>query len=245
MLEDRPLVSGVMVTGKSPERRSLAMAAITSFRQQTYPHKELVIINDGDSPLLTADLDGVREIRVPQKHTLGELRNLGLHHSRGQFIWQVDDDDWRHPTCLEQQLAAEAQTGSAVLLRYQIRYDAEYNTAVVWKWNYVSVPGIPGTVLHPNRPGLAYRDEGRAEDDHFLQDHFANNIVVLDNSPQLGLSHLYIRFFHGRNTWDRRHVMGRAAGQKNVWSLPTGTAEYLREVLITHYREPLPFVLRR
>jgi glycosyltransferase involved in cell wall biosynthesis len=232
-----PQITAVMVTGKDPARNWLARASVESFKQQTYIHKDLLIVNDGGVPLLTDDHDErIRELMVPKQDTLGDLRNIGIDEAKGSWIMQWDDDDWSHPARMRYQMESAGDRGWPVLLRYQVRYSFTNNAAKVWKWNYPSTPGIPGTILHPRLPSCKYRSEGKAEDEHFLNDHFGDAITVLNNK---WYAHYYIRVYHGNNTWDERHVMADKAGPRgtNNWNgLGAAARNYLSIILDEEYK---------
>jgi glycosyltransferase involved in cell wall biosynthesis len=87
-----PIVSCLMPTGG---RRELVALSIACFRAQTYPARELIIVDDGHDQV--ADLcDGpsVRHMRVAPQTTIGEKRNLAMEVARGAIFMQWDDDDW-------------------------------------------------------------------------------------------------------------------------------------------------------
>lgn len=226
---EQPLVTAVMIAGL-PHREKFTRAAVQSFRSQTYDNKELLILNDG-TPIRLSDTN-VREVNPEPGLTLGELRNIGLQHAHGEFVIQWDNDDFYHPKRIETQMNARFH-GSCVLLRSQIRYSFLSNSAITFNWKYASVPGIPGSILHPNEPGLFYRSERRAEDDHFIQDNFQDRVLVVENQLNR-LSHLYLRFYHGNNTWDERHVMGNATPGR--WATDPDARDYLKQILKTQYQ---------
>ena len=85
------------------------------------------------------------------------------------------------------------------------------------------------------RRGRVTRSEKRAEDDHFIEDHFSGNVTVLENSPAREQAHYYVRFYHGGNTWDERHVMGERG--PGGWDLEQGTQTYLKNLLQYEYQE--------
>ena len=91
-----PLVSCVMPTFN---RRSFIPLALTCFRSQTYPNKELVVVDDGSDSVgdLLSGLRDVHYVRVPRRMTIGAKRNLGCREGRGEIIAQWDDDDWYAP----------------------------------------------------------------------------------------------------------------------------------------------------
>jgi glycosyltransferase involved in cell wall biosynthesis len=87
--------------------------AITSVLQQTYPHTEIIVIDDGSSdtsPDIVKRLAEISPDRINLQHQdhLGPYpaRNLGLRHARGDFIAFLDADDWWHKDCLEKLLNA-------------------------------------------------------------------------------------------------------------------------------------------
>ena len=232
-----PTVTAIMITGKHASRHDLAMASVSSFERQLYRNKDLLIINDGDEPLHTHGVPlNVREIQVPKGMTLGELRNIGLTEATGDLVMQWDDDDWSHPVRMGYQARAWMQNPTnAVLLRWQVRYSFVSDSAVEWAWTdkHPTIPGIPGTILHANTPELKYRSEKKAEDDYFLEDNFQGKMTVLQNSPTRGQVHYYVRFYHGGNTWDEKHVMGdQPAG---AWNVSADTETYLKKLLHFEY----------
>lgn len=117
----QPLVTAVMITGKSPDRRELALAAVRDFQAQTYPRRELLAINDSGTPWFS-DVLTVREIVLQRRASLGELRNVATNNALGDLIIQWDDDDrYRNDRIAVQ--VAHWRPGIANVLRRQIRRD--------------------------------------------------------------------------------------------------------------------------
>lgn len=209
-----PLVTAVMVTGKTPHHEALAYASVVDFARQTWPDRELVVINDG--PYSLAGLcEGLREVRVPPGKTLGELRNIGLEQARGDWIIQWDDDDRHHPDRIRQQMEA-AQPGRPVTLRRQLRYHTQTRRTLLHERR--GPFGIEGTVLHP-KTEVRYPPQRRSEDSEFIR--CLPRPIVLDNHPSL-----YVRQYHGHNTWHEQHVMtgrpwrGSVAALLLSWAQP-------------------------
>lgn len=218
-----------MVTGRDATRQALANAAVCCFTRQTYTDSELVIINDG-VPLFTATPpQRIREVRILRsKHTtLGDLRNVGLAESRGDLLIQWDDDDWHHPRRIELQAQAWSK-GAAVLLRRQYRYNLLTGAAIIY-----DLPlGIHGTILHERHAGAKYPSLRKQEDTLFLK-HFKERVVI-DTTPSL-----YIRLYHGANTWDEAHVMGLSPEQARLCRPVTDATEqsFLKRTVTANYSE--------
>lgn len=190
-------------------RARLARRAIACFAAQTYADTELVIVDDGDvdyGPLLR-DLPPERVIyhRLPRSagRTLGELRNLSLDLARGDFIAQWDDDDWYHPTRLERQIAAIGAGADACLIAATLMH---LDTPAWFDRPYVGrLPaGVPGTIVHRRSDSARYPAERRGEDTVYL-DHWRGRIARLPASE----AGLFIRCFHGSNTWEAEHFLRR------------------------------------
>jgi hypothetical protein len=96
-----PLVSCICATyNRPPEKQHLIEEAIESFLRQTYPNKELILLNDCPGQELICDAPGVRVINVSARYkTLGEKYDAAVGFSHGELIAPWDDDDislpWR------------------------------------------------------------------------------------------------------------------------------------------------------
>lgn len=102
---DLELVSAVCLAYDLPRRQTVLEESIESFLRQTYPHKELVIVNDTPGLVIECDAPGVRIINVPPCATLGDKYNAGVEAARGTLICSWDDDDislpWRMSLSVE------------------------------------------------------------------------------------------------------------------------------------------------
>lgn len=88
-----PLVSCIMPTR---DRRSFIPDALRGFLAQDYPNLELIIVDDGTDQvqdLLPPD-DRITYVRMGNRETLGEKRNIACHFASGDFVVHFDDDDW-------------------------------------------------------------------------------------------------------------------------------------------------------
>ncbi len=232
------LVSCVMITGKDPRRRPLMLAALKSFQLQTYEPRELIIVQDAGEPPTRAEIgehaSRVLTVQVPEKKTLGELRNVGLDTALGGYIVQWDDDDWSAPWRLESQMrVAAANPGAAVTLSHQVRYSFLRDSAFVWgnpRQGNGQRMGIPGTILHP-RTDLRYAAAGKHEDSWFLESWPKVSICYNPHRP-----HTYLRFAHDSNTWSASHIMRNLAEKHRTRLLTPDVNCYLQEVLDQYYQ---------
>ena len=108
----KPLISCTMIT---KNRWNLCKRAISCFKNQTYTHKQLVIVSDGKDEYnnkiieFISNCPNIKIIIInPQKYedkspTLGHLRNISLDNADGEYIVQWDDDDISHNSRIEKQ----------------------------------------------------------------------------------------------------------------------------------------------
>jgi glycosyltransferase involved in cell wall biosynthesis len=85
--------------------------AIQSVLDQTYPHAEIIVVDDGstdDTPQLVGAF-GPR-VTLIRQHNQGvaAARNAGLRAARGEFAAFLDQDDWWRPEKLAQQVTCFA-----------------------------------------------------------------------------------------------------------------------------------------
>ena len=92
---------------------SFVAEAISSVLQQTYPHVEVIVVDDGSddaSPEIIKNLAETQPDRITLMHQDHKgpypARNLGLRYARGNYIAFLDADDWWRADCLEKLLAA-------------------------------------------------------------------------------------------------------------------------------------------
>lgn len=205
----RPKVSCLMVTA---DRRRFVRRALLCYRRQTYPRRELVIVDDGNEPLddLLAGFppDEVRYHRLAKGpgNVLGRLRNISLELARGDLCANWDDDDWYHPDRLDLQVAAiEDGARSCSLAAALVHIDA----APYSRDAFVSPfrRGVPGSLIYPRSGAARHPEVRRGEDDAFLDEWRKAGHRRLDASH----AGLMIRCYHGANTWDIGHFRGRLA----------------------------------
>jgi glycosyltransferase involved in cell wall biosynthesis len=104
----QPLISVIMACYNAA---SYVEEAVTSVLRQSYPHTEVIVVDDGSrdtSPDIVKRLMAAHPDRVRLKHLKHSgpypARNLGLKHARGDYIAFLDADDWWREDCLEKLL---------------------------------------------------------------------------------------------------------------------------------------------
>ncbi|HAU5563090.1 TPA: glycosyltransferase [Serratia fonticola] len=107
-------------------REDTITAAISSVLAQTYPHFELIVIDDGSSDS-TADVvqsfddERVRLIAGPGRSGVSEARNIGLRAVKGELIAYLDSDNTWQPEYLTAMVAALHHSSHA-----QAAYSGQY-----------------------------------------------------------------------------------------------------------------------
>ena len=107
-MENQPLVSVIM---PCYNMEKYIAYTIESVQRQTYPHWELLIVDDASTDK-TADIvkshqnldDRIRFFVKPEHSGIADTRNLCIQMAKGRFLAFLDSDDLWHPEKLEQQL---------------------------------------------------------------------------------------------------------------------------------------------
>ncbi len=196
---EAPLVSALMVT---KDRPALAACSIECFRRQTWPARELVIVDDGADDALAdrvraLDDPAIRHVRLPPEGLpLGTLRNRALAEARGELVCQWDDDDLFHPQRIALQVAALRALGGAacVLHRETLWWPLDGRVAVsrgrLWE-----------NSLLARRASLPrYPELRRGEDTPVIEALAAAGSLAVVDEPRL-----HVSLVHGGNTFPPAH----------------------------------------
>lgn len=127
ILADRQVLSSSDGTGSSQAKISIIMPTyrrghtlqrtIESIQRQTYPHWELIIVdNAGDVDLVPQDAR-IRIYRHAERASAAYARNEGLRYASGELVCFFDDDDVMFPTYLERFAQAFATHPRAKMVR--------------------------------------------------------------------------------------------------------------------------------
>jgi glycosyltransferase involved in cell wall biosynthesis len=140
---------------------------------------------------------------------LGDLRNLSIEAASGDWCMTWDDDDWHHPTRMENQMKFRQEDHLTTYV-WQVRCSLTNMCAF-----YDKMPtGQQMSVLYPRSLPVRYESLEVREDTKFMN-WFSSRVVRIDNHlANLGCDPTqYVRFYHGRNIWDFGHMMNGSDGQ--------------------------------
>lgn len=106
MNEHKPLVSVIITTYN---RSDILPRAIDSVLSQTYENIEIILVDDcsGDNTkeIIENNYKGKLKYLINEKNVgLAASRNVGINHSKGDFVSFLDDDDEILPTKIEKQV---------------------------------------------------------------------------------------------------------------------------------------------
>ena len=110
----RPLVSIIMATYRRPHTIYRTVAQIVA---QTYPHWELIVVNNARTGDYHFDDPRIRVFRHAHRASASYARNQGIQHATGELLCFFDDDDDPAPTYLERFVSAFEQNPNARLVR--------------------------------------------------------------------------------------------------------------------------------
>jgi glycosyltransferase involved in cell wall biosynthesis len=198
------MVSCIMPTWN---RRLFVSLALACFSAQTWPSKELIVVDDGDDGLkdVVSCVPGVRYIRVARRASIGAKRNAACEAARGEFIAHWDDDDWYSPNRLQRQLEPLI-ANTHDLTGFTNSYLLEMPAGSFWNTSFdvhrrMFVGDIHGGTIVYRRElwlnGSKYPDVSLAEDAAVIKRaiQLGKRILRLDNRGEF----VYLR--HGHNTW--------------------------------------------
>jgi glycosyltransferase involved in cell wall biosynthesis len=199
-----PLVSCIMPTYN---RRSFVPLALAAFDAQDYPHRELLVIDDGSDPVgdLVEGRAGVRYVRLDRRATIGAKRNLACAQAAGAIIAHWDDDDWYASDRLRYQVMPIAR-GETDITGLENAFVLELPDGVFWTTRAalhqrMFVGDVHGGTLVYRKTlldaGLRYPDVSLAEDAALLTQALrrGQRLARLRNRGAF----VYVR--HGNNAW--------------------------------------------
>jgi hypothetical protein len=202
--DSQPLVSCIMPTYN---RRPFIPLALARFREQSYPNRELIIVDDGTDAIgdLVRHEPAVRYVRLDRRTTIGAKRNLACARARGEIVAHWDDDDWYSVDRLARQ-AAPIVRGEADVTGLENRFVLQMPVGRFWTTNRhlhrsMFVCDVHGGTLVFRRSiwtsGVRYPEIDLAEDAAFVRAAVGRGrrLVKLENDGTF----VYVR--HNSNAW--------------------------------------------
>jgi hypothetical protein len=200
-----PNVSVVLCTRDRPGFLSLALEC---YRRQTYPARELIVVDSGsvhhaDEEAVAAA--GGRVVRVPPDTPLGAKLNRGVAEAGGPICQKWDDDDWYAPQFLETQVAAFLGHSAAVCrpaigyMTHALWLDMARWRIITWFEHYLS--GATLVFARQDWEACPFREIRRCEDFWFLADQLALGLSAVP--VHAGACYIYVR--HAPSGSDRGH----------------------------------------
>ena len=182
--------------------------AIALFRRQTYPNRELIIVDDGadaiadlipDEATLRGEGAAIRYVRLDGRRTLGQKRNFGVEAAQGPIIAHWDDTAWCAPWRLSYQLGALVQReADGCGLDSLLQYDPPAGAAWLSGRPTGPEPALYGGTLCYRQTLWAARpfDEGEDSDNDaaFLRDRPDARLIALPSITWL------VDIIHGEDT---------------------------------------------
>lgn len=190
---DVPLVSAIMLAGHTalPD----ILAAIDCFRQQTYPYKELIIVNNAKSQFDAASLNiqaqrDVAFVDTPMPFFAGMARNYGIATANGRILAQFDPDYWYAPNRLEAQIATLVQEeANVVVLASTLQYSFVSGRA---SYQQNDRNAVLGTMLYVRPNGIDYPNIDKQEELGLLEKfQQAEAKIVAVPNPELACKFCY------------------------------------------------------
>lgn len=111
--------------------RDYLRKCLDSVAAQTYPHLEVIIVNDG-SPDDSLQIIQEYTAQYPNFHCYtienrgqGGARNYGVEHATGEYFAFLDSDDYIAESCIERLMTAAVETDSDMVMCncYDVRED--------------------------------------------------------------------------------------------------------------------------
>jgi glycosyltransferase involved in cell wall biosynthesis len=203
---DPPLVSVILTTRDRPRLLSVALRC---YQHQSYPNRELIVVDDGAS--FPADAEAVaalggRLLREAPGTPLGTKLNRGVEVANGRLCQKMDDDDWYAPGFLEAMVSSLFESWS-VVCRPTLAFLAGFLFFDLARWEVrQSLPNnIPGATLLFAREDWQrreFRALSQDEDVWFLVDQVGAGLTPLP--VQAMETFLAVR--HGGGARDRGHT---------------------------------------
>jgi glycosyltransferase involved in cell wall biosynthesis len=179
-----PLVSVILTTRDRP---NFIRTALACYQHQTYGHRELIVVDDGDRhPVALSLLEplGAKLVRADPGTPLGSKLNLGCAEAGGALCQKMDDDDWYGPLFLERMVSTFLESAWQSTCRPAIAFLTPFLffDLVRWEVRRSVENNVPGaTFLFPRIDWMErpFRPLPGDEDVWFLLDQIRNGTKMV------------------------------------------------------------------
>ena len=146
----------VSIIVRTKDRPHLLKEALKSLRHQSYPHLEIILVNDGEKDLSRLVQEtknhglNVKYIQHPQSRGRSAAANTGLRAAEGAWIGFLDEDDLLLPQAVEALVKAGTETSAPLiygksrvireekdLVRFERNYGRPFNRSLFLFENYI------------------------------------------------------------------------------------------------------------
>ena len=161
-------ISAIMPTRGRP---AFAARALVCFLSQTYPDKELVIVDDADAPSFPTPPtgEGILYHRLMRRMTIGAKRNLACARSNGDVICHWDDDDFSLPGRMADQIARLEQARVLVTGYHSMLFCDESGRSWMYRGDQHYALGTSLMYAREFWRANPFPDENEGEDNAFVR----------------------------------------------------------------------------
>lgn len=225
-----PTVTAILVFSDRNRLRR-ARKAVNQFVAQSYPNKQIVIVNASDLDITNVPHKQVLELKWngDANPSVGAMRNFAIDNAEGDLLFPFWDDDDVYDRDLLAFLVACDNAKGGVMLRSQVRVDIKNSVA----YSHVEPDGIPNTLLC-QKTAARFEEKTGGEDFAFVQRYWALKSMVVDNSAW-PLNTLLMRVHDGNNVRTAADFMvgHDQPDMYGKWELGANEAEHMKAVLAT------------
>lgn len=209
------MVSAIMPTRG---RTGWATDAVRMFLAQTWPAKELVIIDDRNDPsFLHGCTDPTVKYWIEPSFNIGMKRNLAISRSVGAIVMHWDSDDIYAPERMAEQANLLIETGADLVGYYAMEFIDVAGPRYLYRANCAYAIGVSQTYWMETWQTRPFQLLETGEDSAFL---VGRNIVCCPAKNRI------IARIHSGNTSDKRRWIGLAPQQWHRIDGPLTEAEW-------------------
>jgi glycosyltransferase involved in cell wall biosynthesis len=215
-----PKISCLLVTAK--DRFEYFKRSYNCYLDQTYPNKELLIVNEGPKDYqekiknYIIEREDIKTVFLDGFYSLGSLRNISIALSSGDIFVQWDDDDFNMPErlAIQYNFLSNNRKAKVCYLTEQLHYYFDLKCLYWEDWsnfysgNFKKYSLIPGTIM-AWRDNFNYRYPSNGFVSSAGEDSCLANKILEENEDNVallsGFGYIQIYTYHGNNVWGIDH----------------------------------------